>query len=976
MKTNPQNSYGRCAQRPYLIIVFLFILNSQFSIFNSSAQPLVTSEYSHRRYTAQDGLPSMVMQCVFKDSKGFLWQGTLKGGTCFDGFHFQPYSLEKFPIVGRIEEINGQIRFLETQSMFYPKTERFIQIADSINLNYYNSYLLPPNYYIFENGEGYKYFVKLEKDTIAEVIDIPQLQGLYRCKVYLDLQQNFLYIPDYRNKKVYTYHLQTKEIQSIDNIVIESFIKHSRLGLLAIGNDGIYKIENRQAILVVPLKFEMQNKIAVEAKNGDLYVKDFYNIYRLSNNKLEHLYRNSFQTIWDIVLDDDDNVWLATNKGLFNFFHFDFKNLKIPNHNIRSVTQDKNGTYWFAGDNLDIFSFSAGKLKPVDFPEHPEIQTLGFNHAFSFNESVYFCIRGGVLIRQNNRFHWAELPLNQYYSNIVPYGNNLVVTGSNAIFEMTPNGKLIKTITREELKQPGVFYGLAVDKNNRLIVGGSDGISIIDNEKIRFLKNENTFDSDVICVTHQNHIFSAARKYLNLLESDSIRTIYSFDNDYIMGLMQIDHENMLISTLKGFYIFNIKNYFEKNKIQLLFYNHNNGMNGIEPAFSQLFLDKEGLVWMVTSENIITFKPQKLIRQIAAPNLIIQNFAVSKDNAKWENVTGLTNTKFSYLYKNFKFSVIGLNFSAIENVRYSYRLHGFQNEWSEPTKNREITFNNLPPGDYLFEIYADAGTEESRSEVQSFAFSIKPAFWQTAWFLSLCIVSLILASAGITLNIQRRKNKILLEKLRTEKELNELRISTIRLKSIPHFNANILAAIEYYISNRTKEDTMRILEIYSDFTYKTLSEVDKSARPIEEELAYVKMYLDLEKVRFIDKFDFNINVADEVDKSVQLPNMILHTYCENAVKHGLMSLKSGGLLTIDVSQHDNFVRVSVEDNGVGRAAAAQNKHVYSTKQGLSILNRQIEIYNRFNKEKINQHIEDLEKGTRFTVEVPVGYNFIN
>jgi len=218
--------------------------------------------------------------------------------------------------------------------------------------------------------------------------------------------------------------------------------------------------------------------------------------------------------------------------------------------------------------------------------------------------------------------------------------------------------------------------------------------------------------------------------------------------------------------------------------------------------------------------------------------------------------------------------------------------------------------------------------------------------------------------------------MLLEKLRTEKEINELRISSIRLKSIPHFNANILAAIEYYISNRTQEETMRVLGIYSDFTYKTLSEVDKAARTIEEELAYVKMYLDLEKVRFIDKFDFNINVEEGVDQSVQLPNMILHTYCENAVKHGLMSLKSGGLLTINVSQHDNFVRVSVEDNGVGRAAAAQNKHVHSTKQGLAILNRQIEIYNRFNKEKINQHIEDLEKGTRFTVEVPVGFSYVN
>ena len=238
----------------------------------------------------------------------------------------------------------------------------------------------------------------------------------------------------------------------------------------------------------------------------------------------------------------------------------------------------------------------------------------------------------------------------------------------------------------------------------------------------------------------------------------------------------------------------------------------------------------------------------------------------------------------------------------------------------------------------------------------------------------CIAFLMLASAGVALYIQRKKNKVLMEKLRVEKELNELRISSIRLKAIPHFNANVLGAIEYYIANRTKEETMRILNIYSDFTLKTLSDVDKAARTVSEEIAYVKMYLDLEKIRFLDKFNFQINVEEEVDESVLLPNMILHTYCENAVKHGLMPLAKGGLLTIHVRQHDRTVCVSVEDNGAGRDYAAQNPYLHSSKQGLSILNRQIEIYNSFNTEKIYRQVEDLfdgEKpaGTRFTVEVP-------
>ncbi len=976
-RENSLNIFAVLISRVTLCLLLSFVYGNVLM----AEESLLKSEYSYRRYTTQDGLPSMNMKTVFKDSKGLLWQGTLKGSSNFDGFNFKPFSLDKFPFVDKIEEVNGKIRFFRDKDLFYPESETLIHLSDTLTLNPYNSYLLPVDFYIFENQENKKYFVKIENDKISEVMDIPQLQGLNRCKVYLDLEQNSLYIPINREKKVYIYNLQNKALKSIENVIIESFIKHSNLGLLGIGNDGIFKIENGKAVLYIPLKFEMQNKVAKETQNGDMYIKDFFNIYRISGKKVEHLCRNSAVTIWDMTLDNDENLWIATHKGLYNFFHFDFKNYQIPNHTIRSVTQDDNGTYWFAGDNEDIFTLTDGYFRPAKYPLNQKLQSISFNIAFSHNNMTYFLIQGGILIHENNRFYWADIPVeNQYYYRMAVYKDNLLVIGSNGLIEITPYGKVVKTFTEEELKQQGC-QSLAVDKNNRIIVGGNDGISIIENEKIRLLKNNNTILSDIVCVDNHNYIFSAAKKYLNHVTNDSVQTIYSFDNDYIMGLLPLDNENMIISTLKGFYIFNTKNYFERNKIQILFYNHNNGMDGIEPAFSKIYLDKEGKVWMVTLEKMICFDPQKLIRQITPPNFIFQNFFVSKDNVKWEEIENLAKAKLFYKNKNFKISFIGLNYSAADNVRYHYRLLGFQNEWSEPVKQREVTFNNLPPGNYIFEIYADAGTDESRSETQSIVFSIKPAFWQTTWFVVGSIIFLILLSTGIALYIQRRKNRALMEKLRAEKELNELRINSIRLKAIPHFNANVLSAIEYSIANRTKEEAMRILGIYSDFTFKTLSDVDKAARPLSEELAYVKMYLDLEKVRFLDKFDFCIEVDDEVDRSIQLPNMILHTYCENAIKHGLMPLKSGGLLVVQVTQHGQTVCVNVEDNGVGRDYAGQNSHLHSTKQGLSILNRQIEIYNHFNREKINQQVEDLYKdgkpgGTRFTVEVPLNFEYIN
>jgi signal transduction histidine kinase len=458
------------------------------------------------------------------------------------------------------------------------------------------------------------------------------------------------------------------------------------------------------------------------------------------------------------------------------------------------------------------------------------------------------------------------------------------------------------------------------------------------------------------------------------LREDTVVTVHSFKENIIVGLTPVGDHHILIAMLKGFYILDIRQYFEHNTLSFLYYNHLNGMTGFEPVINALYIDNHGVLWMPTTNCVVSFDPQKLIGSISPPVLHIQSLETSEDNIRWEQ-THTDRREFSHRYKNVRFQFIGIKYSAVENVRYRYRLLGFQNDWSEPTKSRELTFNNLPPGNYLFEIYADAGTDDSRCETQSLAFSIKPAFWQTWWFITFSLLSLMLASALVALYVQRRKNRELLQRLTMEKQLNDLRIKSIRLKAIPHFNANVLSAIEFYIMNRSKEEANRLLGIYSDFTYQTLREVDKASRSLQEELDYVQLYLQLEKLRFADKFDFELDIDPSVNKEVQLPNMVLHTYCENAIKHAFATFKSGGILKIRVRQQHDSVTIAVEDNGVGRIAAGINTQVRSTKQGLEILNRQIEIYNRFNLNKIKQKIDDLTTGTRFTVEVPLGFAYI-
>ena len=217
----------------------------------------------------------------------------------------------------------------------------------------------------------------------------------------------------------------------------------------------------------------------------------------------------------------------------------------------------------------------------------------------------------------------------------------------------------------------------------------------------------------------------------------------------------------------------------------------------------------------------------------------------------------------------------------------------------------------------------------------------------------------------------------------EKVKKELQLSAVRLKAIPHFHSNVLASIEYFVSNHSTDDATHYLKLYSDFTNQTLSDIDLPSRPVADEVDYVRAYLELEKLRYGERLQYTISVAPDVDQQMLLPTMLLHTYCQNAVKHGIANKSGLGNVTVSISRERrgdaDGLTVSVSDDGVGRSEAA-HAGGQSTKQGLKILSQQIELYNRANRHKIVEHVTDLTTpeghpaGTCFSIWIPSDFKY--
>jgi LytS/YehU family sensor histidine kinase len=129
------------------------------------------------------------------------------------------------------------------------------------------------------------------------------------------------------------------------------------------------------------------------------------------------------------------------------------------------------------------------------------------------------------------------------------------------------------------------------------------------------------------------------------------------------------------------------------------------------------------------------------------------------------------------------------------------------------------------------------------------------------------------------------------------------------------------------------------------------------RSIDDELAFCNDYLLLEKMRFNDKFNFKISVPDDVNRSILIPKLIIQLHVENAIKHGLMPLNSGGLLMISLKNSEQGLSVEITDNGIGRVKAG-NQVKTSTGKGLAIMNELYTIYNKYYNEKVSSEIVDL------------------
>lgn len=201
----------------------------------------------------------------------------------------------------------------------------------------------------------------------------------------------------------------------------------------------------------------------------------------------------------------------------------------------------------------------------------------------------------------------------------------------------------------------------------------------------------------------------------------------------------------------------------------------------------------------------------------------------------------------------------------------------------------------------------------------------------------------------------------------KRRLRELELTAIRSQMNPHFLFNSLNSVQNLIQQNKGREAHLYLSDFAGLIRKVLKNSEKEEVSLAEELEMTKQYLSLEKLRF--DFNFNTQVDETIDTNNTLvPCMMLQPFVENAIIHGLQNKENNRQLKIAVEKVDSAIKISVEDNGIGRNAAARITKEKNGK-GSKLIKERFEILSQKLGEKYSVQTIDLEEGTRVEITIP-------
>lgn len=949
-------------------LVFTYKISILFSLFFLTSLYGFSQNYNFKEYNVENGLAQSTVNCIYQDSRGYLWIGTAGDGVCkFDGLNFENFG-EKDGLSGHIitdisEDDEGNLWFSSTWGGMCKYNGKKFQI------------------YSNKKAKG--------ASSIFELVYSHKKKLLYFTA----------------NNRLFTYKNGfTNEIKLTQNKINYLYIDKKDNLWITTNNEIIYLTEKDTFFINSSngLPFKNINTV-IEDELGDYWIGSNTGIVKLLAGSID--YKNEFEFIeFDhelsklpincALFDKDNNLWFGTkNKGLIKYNQNTFKQFTKKNglsdNHILSLHEDKNGNLW-------IGTSGGGLLKYSDLPFTYYDNIDGLNNSTIFailkdensiwvgtlNDGVY---QYNTITKEVKNYNTSNiLKSNSIRSIIKDKLNNIWIASTNGLYKYN-NGKFSVFSTSDGLPSNDIKSLLEDGKGNIWIGTNGKGLCVYNGQSFKWYKGKLTHGYvHSLYEDSKGSIWIGTGMGLNRYKNgvfSNYRHVKAFCNSYISSITEDKHGNMWFGTDRCIVNYNgteFKAFTEKDgltstviyllatdnngnvwsgtnkgvdKISFNSYGQINGIKnysliegfkGIECNSRAVYKDDSGNLWFGTINGLIQYTPQKDRNNVFEPKIHITNIKLFYEDVNWSKITKRL-TKWNGLPKELvldydqnyiTFEFKGINLTFPEYIEYSFKLEGFDDEWHIVTKNNTATYSNLPPNKYVFKVKAKNNDGVWSQTPAEFEFEIKAPFWNTIWFYLIVFAAIIYFIYKLSTYREHRQRQIsreleskvlertkLIEEQKNEKE--------ILLKEIHHRVKNNLQVI------------VSLLSIQSSYTN------DKTALALFDEaknrirsmaLIHEKMYQsgDLSQIDFHDYImaltndlisTYSINCDIFLDVKVEhtkfdidtlIPiGLLLNEIISNTLKYAFIG-KGKGVVTIHMKEieKDGSYQLIIGDNGIG------------------------------------------------------------
>lgn len=980
-------------------VLFLFLLITATS-FVKAQMPLF------RHFSTDQGLSSTETYHVFQDSKGYIWISTANGVSRFDGYTFQNFEeqdgLSDNIIFESIEDYKGRVWF----------------VGLNCKLSYY------------ENGK-----IKLYpfNNAIERLTEYPMLS--VKSSFYIDRYDNVYlsirYFGIIRIRPNGTMNRLAKmpdilaDIFQRDNklLVAQPYVKNSKLNIdiknlhISFVNSTLSNAKY-PAVFAVPSSDHKSAFVACDRYLLKIYNYGYYEIKEMAS-RIIWLSRGKDNMIW-VGLFNGGAIALNENNIMGpNINHY------LKNNSVSSVLQDKEGGFWFSTLDDGVFYLpfhnTYSYVYPADLPAKEVL------HVETGDNEIYIGSGNGFLsVIKNNKITNYPIDTN-LHSQITALTYDRIhkqlLIGTTYTPYIFKNGKISPLIdykNKRNKKYEGVTVvvnSIVKESENAYWLGNTTGLSLVDVNK-----------NNVLFSSSRDRIKSPIRISTLYRYPDGSVLIGSTDGLWLYKDKKIKKADNVIPGLKNRILKIAGDSLGKNiwiatkgnglylKTNGRIYHFTRKEGLLNNAIFDICINKNDL-WLATSQGIscITIKKTKpfqysiynytideglasnqvfQIKTLGNKILVATNRGLSiLDKSKFKSYTGpvpvyitrvrlmlrdtvlSNNASLPFTHNSISFSFVGISYHSLSKIKYQYRLLGLEEEW-HTTQNTEVSFPFLPPHRYEFQLRTinDNGRVTSIPVIQKF--HIRPPFWKTAWFIVFGILSLLTAAFFI----YRYRVKSIEQDNLIRQEMNQYRQQALSKQMNPHFLFNSLNSIQYYIVKNDRIASSLYLSKFATLMRIILNNSQSQAIPLSDELSALNLYLELESMRFKDRFEYTFELDPLINQVTMLvPPFIIQPFIENSIWHGLMNREGNGILKIKLTLEENILRCIVEDNGVGRkqAAAIKGKDPFGRpSKGISITETRLKLFGSKNVQPKPIVYTDLYdqngicEGTRVEILIPI------